>query len=498
MTVQADPAGVTPAGRRGVVGLPPRIHPLVRELLAGGEDVASLVARWGSPLNLVLPEIFRENVARLRDILRGAGLDHRIHFAHKANQSASFVRAALDEGIGIDVASAGELDHARRWGFPPDRIEVTGPKGRDFLGSLVEAGVTVNVDNLWELGEVIRLAGARGPGPPVPVLVRLCGFGGEEGRDRLSRFGIPVARFEAVVDLLVAGAGVVDFRGLAFHLDSSETRDKVRAVDDCLRLFERCVAAGLVPRVLNIGGGLRQAFVERAEEFDDYLQELKQGLIGRGDPLSWDGNTFGLRYEDGAMRGIPIFHKYANSTAGGQLLVELLESPLPGHGGRTIARLLQDNLVQVWLEPGKALVDQAGVTVGSVEFVKEAADGSLLVNVDLSRDKICPADQEVMLDPVVLHRSPAPATAAGAPVGVFFAGNLCLERDMVFNHLTYLDRLPDPGDLVVFVNTAAYHMDLSASDALMQRKPAKVEVVAGGGGVVSRPDTGVTHPEVPR
>jgi cysteine synthase/rhodanese-related sulfurtransferase len=125
---------------------------------------------------------------------------------------------------------------------------------------------------------------------------------------------------------------------------------------------------------------------------------------------------------------------------------------------------MRDNLLELWIEPGKALVDHAGVTLASVEFVKPASDGSVLVNLDLSRDAITPADQEVMVDRVVIYRG-LPDAYDDKPCGVFFAGNLCLERDMVYNHKTWLEKLPLPGDLVVFVNTAAYQMDLSASQA---------------------------------
>ena len=68
------------------------------------------------------------------------------------------VRAALEEGISIDVASPGELDSALSAGFPASRVEVTGPKGRDFLNDLSGSGATVNADNLWELTSPSRSA----------------------------------------------------------------------------------------------------------------------------------------------------------------------------------------------------------------------------------------------------------------------------------------------------------------------------------------------------
>ena len=474
-----------------MTALPPRIHPLVHSFLADETAMAALLARWGSPLNVLIPEIFAANVADLTGELEASGLRYRICYAHKANQGRAFVRAALAAGIGIDVASPGELRSALAAGFPASRIEATGPKGRDFLGVLVGSGVTINVDNLWELTQIVALAraGAGHGSGRVPVLIRLCGFGSATlGRRHPSRFGVPVTRYQGVIDLLRAARESIDFLGLSFHLDSSEVADRVLAVDECLRLLEQAWASGLSPRILDVGGGLRQAFADRPEPFEAYARAVKRGLAGQGKPLTWGGATLGYRYEDGGIRGALVSGKYAGTVAGPAFLRELVASPLPGQNGRSVARVLRENMIELWLEPGKSLVDHAGLTLASVEFVKEASDGSVLVNVDISRDKVCPADQEVMLDPVVIYRSQAP-DPVGPMAGVFFAGNLCLERDMISNHLTFVDRIPEPGNIVAFINTAGYQMDLSASAALMQRQPVKAVIRATAGGFAARADT---------
>ena len=479
--------------------LPPRIHPLGRSLLAQADTVAGLLTRYGSPLHVVFPEIFAANVAAFRQLLAGSGLSYRICYAHKANQAQAFVRAALNEGISIDVASPGELAGALRAGFPPGRVEATGPKGRAFLATLSGAGVTLNVDNEWELSEIIRLARSRAwDGKRVPVLVRVSGFGGAPGRAprRVSRFGVPAGCFAALIGPLSEARDMVDFRGLSFHLDSSEVGEKAQAVEECLALLEQCWTAGLAPHVLNIGGGFRQAFSADPAAFEAYTQALKRGLAGRGQPLTWDGNMLGYRYENGEIRGVPVFHKYGNAAPASSFLRELLEHPLPGHGGRTVARVLQETMIELWVEPGKGLADHAGLTLASVEFATPAPSGAFLVSLDISRDKICPADQEVMLDPVVIYRSPPPGPDA-RPAGVFFAGNLCLERDMVYSHLTFLDRVPGPGDIVAFVNTAGYQMDLSASAALLQRQPAKAVVRHGEAGFTTYADTAGPGEEAP-
>ena len=52
-----------------------------------------------------------------------------------------------------------------------------------------------------------------------------------------------------------------------------------------------------------------------------------------------------------------------------------------------------------------------------------------------------------------------------------------------------LTRRCEPGDIVAFINTAGYQMDLSASAALMQRQPVKAVIRATAGGFAARADT---------
>lgn len=477
-----DPAPDTPVTAESPPGLPALWHPLVRGFLDDPGTLAEVSARYGSPVHLLFPQVMAENIERLRGVLDSATAGWRMYYAHKVNRSRAFARTAAEAGIGIDISSEGELASARSAGFTPDRIEATGPKGAAFLRALVESGVTVNVDNLWELDTLAQLAD---PAAPVSVLVRVAGFGGSQP----SRFGIPVHRADTALTTLARYRDRLDFLGFAFHLDTGETAERVRAADTCFSLVERAYEYDLVPSALNIGGGLRQVFTADAERFDHYARTLRDALAGRGEAMSWGHNTFGHHVEGGVVRGTPIFHKYANTVAADRMLADLLAAPLERQGGRSVARVTGDNLLDLWLEPGKALVDHAGVTVARVEFVKEAADGSVLVHVDLSRDQVTPADQEVMVDPLVL---PGPGQAPepeGRPVGVYFAGRLCLERDLITAHKVWLPWLPRTGDVVVFPNTAAYHMDLSAAAAAMHPPPEKVAVVRLDRTFTTCPDT---------
>ncbi|WP_278262180.1 decarboxylase [Nocardia sp. AG03] len=452
--------------------VPAALAPQVAAFVADRAAVREALRRFGSPVHLVFPQVFAENLAALRGVLDGAGLGYRICYAHKVNRSAAFARTAAHAGIGIDVASAPELRSADAAGFPVDRIEVTGPKGTALLTDAVAAGVTVNVDNLWELETLAGLG-------PAQVLVRVSGFAGSAP----SRFGIDLTDIDSALDVLERHRDRVLLRGFAFHLDTASTAERVRAVTDCLDLVERAYARGLTPTVLDIGGGLRQVFTADPSGYDAYDAALRAGLLGQGPALHWGGNTFGYHVAEGAVHGGAVYHKYANTDPAPALLAELLAAPLPGHGGRALGKVLADNLLELWLEPGKALVDRAGITVAQVEFVKRTGGGATLVHLNLSRDTVTAADQEVLIDPIVLTE----ANGTG-PAGVYFAGHLCLERDLVTQRQVRVDRLPVPGDPVVFANTAAYHSDLSAASAAMHPAPAKVAVTRADTGYVLCPD----------
>ncbi|BCK55754.1 alanine racemase [Nocardia wallacei] len=457
-----------------VPALPAKIHPLVRAFLDTPGAAEDALDRFGSPAHLVFPQVYAENLARLRTVLRRRLPRYRICYAHKVNRSRAFLRTAERAGIAVDVASAQELAAAAEAGFGPERIEVTGPKGESLLTALVAAGVTVNVDNRWELERLAELAAGHAN---VAVLLRVSGF----AASAVSRFGIALGEVEEALELLSARRDRVTLRGFAFHIDSGEPAERVRAVEACLGLVERAYAHGLAPAVLDIGGGFRQVFTADADRFDGYVAALREALLGRGEPMTWGGNTFGFHVDGAGVHGTPVFHKYANTVPATRMLDDLLTAPLDAHGGRTVAQLAAENLLELWLEPGKALVDHAGISVARVEFVKQAADGSVLVNLDLSRDTVTPADQEVMVDPIVLPRRDAGPVAEAGPVGVFFAGRLCLERDLITNHKVWLDARPRPGDLVVFPNTAAYHSDLSAAAASMHPLPPKLAVAHRSG-----------------
>ena len=432
--------------------LPAARHPIAERLLADGDAVREAIERFGSPLHLVFPQVVAENAAALGTVLERHCVPYDIFYAYKVNASTALLTAASAAGLGVDVTSETELDRALAAGVAPDRIEATGPKSPAFIERIASLGITANADDLWELD---RLAAVAAPGTTVPVLLRLSGFASPVVPP--SRFGIDLTDAEAALETVRRAPGL-DLRGVAFHLDTADPAARVDALTESMAVVAAAYRKGLRPSVVNIGGGLRQRFVEDPEPFQRYAQAL--ATAGQGE-LVWPGHDIVA----------PAAHKYGNHRPATEVLERFLTAEIER---RPVAEVLRECMLTLWIEPGKALVDHAGITVAEVLYRKRAAGRDLVV-LDLSRNQITPADQEVLLDPVLVGGRGDPPEE-----GVFLAGRLCLESDLVSRRKVFLDAEPASGDVLAFVNTAAYQMDLSASAAGGHPPPPKVAAVLDG------------------
>lgn len=441
--------------------LPAARHPIAARFLDDAAAVGEAIERFGSPLHVVFPQVMAENATALAGVLRRHGVPYDIFYAHKVNASAALLAEASIAGLGADVASAAELDRALAAGFAPDRIEATGPKSPAFIDRIAALGLTANADDLWELD---RLAAATPAGSAVPVLLRLSGFASPAVPQ--SRFGIDLADADAALETVRRAPGL-DLRGVAFHLDTADPAARVDALTESMAVVAAAHRKGLRPSVIDIGGGFRQRFVEDPEPFHRYSQAV---ATGAGE-LVWPGHDLGLR-RAGAVAGAAVAHKYGNHRPATDVLERFLAAEIER---RPVAEVLRECMLTLWIEPGKALVDHAGITLASVLYRKRAAGRDLVV-LDLSRNQVTPADQEVLLDPVLVDAHGEPPAE-----GVFLAGRLCLESDLVSRRKVFLDSEPSSGDVLAFVNTAAYQMDLSASSAGGHPPPPKVAAVLEGG-----------------
>lgn len=456
--------------------LTPQVSGLLQDVLAHPGALSGMVEALGSPLNVVVPRQIEENAATYRSVYGAHHLTGQVYFAHKANRSTALIRELAAGEIGVDVASLGELQHVLAAGFAGDRIMATGPKDAEFLWLAAKVGAIVNADSEQELTELAEIT-ARHRMPTVRVMIRLSAFDspGVKVLSRPSRFGVHQRELPSVFDILDRHRERIELLGVSYHLDTNGLDEKALALDGCLLAMHDAVTRGFAPRAIDIGGGFGANYLADRDEWERYTTELSKAVLGARPPMTWQNHGYGLRAEAGTLRGALGIYPSYRPVAGARYLDELLSRTAPSLG-RPFATLLMESMYDLYIEPGRALVDQCGLTLARVAEVRSTATGETMVRLEANSRDISAEDHAVFMDPVLVCDGPIDAD----PVGVYLSGNLCLEDDLIARRKVTLPRMPVRGELLAFVNTAGYFMDFAADHALMQPIARKVAVYPAG------------------
>ena len=237
------------------------------QLLIGGCDTLDLAAEFGTPLFVYDEDHLR---ARCREAAEAFG-PHAV-YAAKAFLCKAMAKLAVEEGLGLDVATKGELDICLAAGVPPDRLVFHGNnKSPEELRRAVDVGVhRIVVDSFDELDRLDAIAAERTPGTEPPkVLLRITpGVKAEThefvatGQDD-SKFGFTVSTGAALEAVERAQSSAsVDLVGLHAHIGSQVFRvDSFAAAVEVLGRF----ANPLDLPELVVGGGLGVPYVEGEE-----------------------------------------------------------------------------------------------------------------------------------------------------------------------------------------------------------------------------------------
>jgi diaminopimelate decarboxylase len=409
-------------------------------LTLGGTPVTVLVGEHGTP-SLFLDEA--DVRARARDYA-GAFAGADVYYAGKAFLCTSVARWIEEEGLGLDVCTGGELAVALAAGFPRERITMHGNnKSTSELQRAVAARVGhIVVDSSAEIDELSRVAAEQGVVQPVLVRVTVGveahthEFIATAHEDQKFGFSLRDGAAEAAIAQVLA-APALELVGLHSHI-GSQIFDTAGFEIAAHRLVELAASVrdrfGVEVAELNLGGGLGIAYVP-----GDDPEPPKQ----IGDRLS------------------TIVDR------------ECVASGLPRP--------------RLSVEPGRAIIGQAGVTVYRVGTVKRVAlDGGLVrtyVSVDGGMsDNIRTALYDASYTCVVANRE-----SSAPPMLARVVGKHCESGDIVVRD-TWLPDDVTPGDLLAVAATGAYCRSMASNYNHVPRPPV-VAVNAGTSRVLVRRET---------
>ncbi|MER1985491.1 MAG: diaminopimelate decarboxylase [Solibacillus sp.] len=398
-------------------------------LTIGGVDTTELAKQYGTPLFVYDTALIRKRARGFIDTFEKLGVTAQVAYASKAFACVAVYQLAQQENLSLDVVSGGELFTAIKSGFPAERIHFHG--NNKSVAELELAFDTkigcIVVDNFYEIELLKEISAARTQ--TMNILLRVTPGVEAHTHDFIttgqadSKFGFDLNNGQAdAAFAAVVGQQYLNLLGLHCHIGSQifETDGFALAAGKVMAKMGAWKAEhGFEARVLNLGGG------------------------------------FGIRYteEDAPLEP----HVYVE---------EMIKSV------KVEAEKVNLSMPEIWIEPGRSLVGDAGTslyTVGSsktVPGVREyiAIDGGM-------SDNIRPALYDAKYEAVIANKANAAKDATYT-----VAGKLCESGDKLMIDAAL--QTAESGDILAMFCTGAYGYSMASNYNRVPR-PAVVFVENG-------------------
>ncbi|NKI19848.1 diaminopimelate decarboxylase [Paenibacillus dendritiformis] len=405
----------------------------------GGCDVTTLKNQFGTPLYIMDEALIRTRSREYMEAFRESGLNFQVAYASKAFCVMAMCRIADEEGLSLDVVSEGELHTALQAGFPAERIHFHGNnKTPAEIEMALDAGIgCFVVDSFAELHLLNAIAKMRRQ--RVAVLLRVTPGVEAHTHEYIStgqtdsKFGFDIGNGTALRAVAQASdAEGLQLLGVHSHIGSQifETEGFQMAVQRVAEFAANVLSQmNVVFRVVNLGGG------------------------------------FGIRYVEG------------DTPLAVRDYVKAITEAVRTHFGK-----IYSELPEIWVEPGRSIVGEAGTTLYTIGSIKDIPGVRKYVAVDGGMtDNPRPALYESKYEALVANRAKDAAREV-----VSIAGKCCESGDMLIWDVA----LPSvsAGDLLAVSCTGAYNYSMASNYNRIPR-PAVVFVRDGEADLVVRRET---------
>lgn len=258
------------------------------ELYAESVSLAELARSVGTPAYVYSRATLSRHFQAFEQALQG--IPHLVCYAVKANSNIAVLNVLARLGAGFDIVSGGELERVLRAGGEPGKVVFSGVgKTVNEIRTALLAGIKCfNVESAEELERIAGIAGELGVRAPVSLRVNpdvdpkthpYISTGLKE-----NKFGIPVDEAMQLYSRAHSEYPMLDLVGIDCHIGSqlTEISPIIEALDRVLDIVEKLGAAGIKLEHLDIGGGLGIAYQDESPPLpDEYVLAIRQRLEGR-------------------------------------------------------------------------------------------------------------------------------------------------------------------------------------------------------------------------
>ena len=309
-------------------------------LAIGGCDALELASRFGTPLYVFDEETLRGRCRQFTHEFRARHPATSIIYACKAYINLALARLFMEEGLGLDVVSGGELAVAKAVDYPPGDVYFHGNnKGRlELQDALAWDMGRIVVDSFYELELLDGLA--RDAGKVQEILIRVSPGVDPHTHAHTttgildSKFGFPVQTGQAEGAVRAAlRSPNLSLVGLHFHLGSPifELEPYKVAMELVLNFASRFREEGLELREISPGGGFAIAYTRNQEppSIADYAEAIVSTMLSTCLTLGMElprlvvepgrslvGPAGVALYRVGAVKDIPGVRRYVSVDGG--------------------------------------------------------------------------------------------------------------------------------------------------------------------------------------
>lgn len=391
-------------------------------LEVGGLDTIKLVEKYGTPLYIYDIELVRERARAFKKTFDELGVKCQVAYASKAFSTIAILQVMKEEGLSLDVVSGGELYTAIKAEFPVEKIHFHGNnKSEEELQMALDYNIgCIVVDNFHELNMLNDLCQQKGQ--EVKILLRVTPGIEAHTHDYIltgqedSKFGFDLHNGQAETALKVAlESQYLKLLGFHCHIGSQifETTGFVLAAKKILaKMAEWQSKYNFSSEVLNVGGGFGIRYTEKDQPLapEEFVKHLITDIKKETEQLS-------------------------------------LKMP------------------EIWIEPGRSLVGDAGITLYSIGSRKDVPNVRKYVAVDGGMtDNLRPALYDAKYEAILANRANDKIDES-----VSIAGKCCETGDMLIWDLP----LPEvnANDVLAVFCTGAYGYAMANNYNRIPRPP---------------------------
>ena len=247
-------------------------------------NLAQVAQQYGTPCYVYSRNTIEDNWDAFDKAF--ANHPHLVCYAVKANSSLSILNLLAKKGSGFDIVSGGELERVLRAGGKPENVVFSGVgKTADEIRLALEKGIRCfNVESESELEHINDIA--LGVGKVAPVSLRINPDVDAKTHPYIAtglkenKFGIAFERAKEVY-LKASSMKGVRIEGIDAHIGSqlTSTQPFVDALNRVLQLINELESQGITIHHIDMGGGLGICYEnEKPPSPSDYAQALLDKL----------------------------------------------------------------------------------------------------------------------------------------------------------------------------------------------------------------------------